>query len=160
VTNFFFLSLVLEYRHDKLVIVVDVDIIIIIKSFYSLWSVGHPRRASSHCGLQLSPWPRSMIFLCFLSRPLLSFATFSLACLSFCIPENSNLMRFSVLLLFLYVMCVQSNSIFCFLSDYNWINQLSNTTIWWLDICCLLLVSTTCFGSYGHLQVDILTTNL
>ena len=20
----------------------------------------------------------------------------------------------------------------------NWINQLSNTTIWWLDICCLL----------------------
>ena len=21
---------------------------------------------------------------------------------------------------------------------YNWINQLSNTTIWWLDICCLL----------------------
>ena len=22
--------------------------------------------------------------------------------------------------------------------DYNWINQLSNTTIWWLDICCLL----------------------
>ena len=23
-------------------------------------------------------------------------------------------------------------------SSYNWINQLSNTTIWWLDICCLL----------------------
>ena len=22
--------------------------------------------------------------------------------------------------------------------NYNWINQLSNTTIWWLDICCLL----------------------
>ena len=22
--------------------------------------------------------------------------------------------------------------------DYNWINQLLNTTIWWLDICCLL----------------------
>ena len=21
---------------------------------------------------------------------------------------------------------------------YNWINQLSNETIWWLDICCLL----------------------
>ena len=21
---------------------------------------------------------------------------------------------------------------------YNWINQLSNTTIWWLDMCCLL----------------------
>jgi hypothetical protein len=21
---------------------------------------------------------------------------------------------------------------------HNWINQLSNTTIWWLDICCLL----------------------
>ena len=24
------------------------------------------------------------------------------------------------------------------LPTYNWINQLSNTTIWWLDICCLL----------------------
>ena len=23
-------------------------------------------------------------------------------------------------------------------ANYNWINQLSNTTIWWLDICCLL----------------------
>ena len=23
-------------------------------------------------------------------------------------------------------------------SEYNWINQLPNTTIWWLDICCLL----------------------
>ena len=45
--------------------------------------------------------------------------------------------------------------------NYNWINQLSNTTIWWLDICCLITwVSTTCFGSYGHLQVDRLTTNL
>ena len=22
--------------------------------------------------------------------------------------------------------------------NYNWINQLSNTTIWWLDICCSL----------------------
>jgi len=22
--------------------------------------------------------------------------------------------------------------------SYNWINQLLNTTIWWLDICCLL----------------------
>ena len=22
--------------------------------------------------------------------------------------------------------------------NYNWINQLSNTTIWWLDIFCLL----------------------
>ena len=107
----------------------------------------------------------------------------------------------------------------CVFINYNWINQLSNTTIWWLDICCLLhryqlhisalmaifrltdwqqtckqlyfglrLVygggglgldggtrsrvcwvgrvmwvhgySTTCFGSYGHLQVDGLTTNL
>ena len=24
------------------------------------------------------------------------------------------------------------------LINYNWINQLSNTTIWWLDMCCLL----------------------
>ena len=22
--------------------------------------------------------------------------------------------------------------------NYNWINQLSSTNIWWLDICCLL----------------------
>ena len=33
-------------------------------------------------------------------------------------PEDSNLMQFSLLLLFLYVMCVQSNSIFFFLSDF------------------------------------------
>ena len=26
----------------------------------------------------------------------------------------------------------------CVFLNYNWINQLSNTTIWWLDICCLL----------------------
>jgi len=26
----------------------------------------------------------------------------------------------------------------CVFMNYNWINQLSNTTIWWLDICCLL----------------------
>jgi len=26
----------------------------------------------------------------------------------------------------------------CAFINYNWINQLSNTTIWWLDICCLL----------------------
>jgi hypothetical protein len=32
-------------------------------SFCSLWSAGHPWRASSHCGLQQSPWPRSMISL-------------------------------------------------------------------------------------------------
>ena len=36
------------------------------------------------------PWSRSMIFLWFLIHPLLSFATFSLACLFFYIPENSN----------------------------------------------------------------------
>jgi len=33
-------------------------------------------------------------------------------------PEDSNLMQFSLLLLFLYVMCVQFNSIFFFLSDF------------------------------------------
>jgi hypothetical protein len=91
--------------------------IIIIKSFHSLWSTGLPWRASRHCGLQLSPWPRSMI-LCFLSHPLLSFATFSSAYLSFYIPEDSNLMQFSLLPLFLYVMCVQPNSIFFFLSYF------------------------------------------
>ena len=26
----------------------------------------------------------------------------------------------------------------CVFIDYNWINELSNTTIWWLDMCCLL----------------------
>jgi len=26
----------------------------------------------------------------------------------------------------------------CAFINYNWINQLSNTTVWWLDICCLL----------------------
>ena len=68
--------------------------------------------------LQLVPWPRSMIFLCFLFHPLLSFATFSSAYLSLYIPENSNLTWFALLFLFLYVMCVQSNSIFFFLSDF------------------------------------------
>jgi hypothetical protein len=53
-----------------------------------------------------------MFFLCFLFHPLLSFATFSSAYLFFYIPEDSNLMRFSLLLLLLYVMCVQFNSIF------------------------------------------------
>ena len=68
--------------------------IIIISSFYSLWSIGDPWRASKRCGLQLSPSPHSMIFLCFLFRPLLSFATFSLACRFFYIPEDSNPMQF------------------------------------------------------------------
>ena len=56
---------------------------IIINSFYSLRSIGHPRRACRHCGLQLSPWPRSTIFLFFLSHPLFSFAMFSSAYLPF-----------------------------------------------------------------------------
>ena len=30
--------------------------------------------------------------------------------------------------------CAQGSS--C--DNHHWINQLSNTTIWWLDICCLL----------------------
>ena len=34
----------------------------------------------------------------------------------------------------LYIPAKEPNS----LTDYNRINQLSNTTIWWLDICCLL----------------------
>ena len=59
---------------------------------------------------------------------LLSFTTFSSASLSFCIPEDSNLIQFSLLLLFLYVMCVQSNSTFFFLSDFlltsdGWLQQ-------------------------------------
>ena len=66
----------------------------------------------------LSPWPHSMIFLCSLFRPLFSFATFSSAYLFFYTPEDSNPMRFSLLLPLLYVMYVLSNSIFFFLSEF------------------------------------------
>ena len=97
----------------------------IIKSFYSLWSIGHPWRVSRHCGLQLYPWPLSTIFLCFLSHSVLSFATFCSPYLSFNIPEDSNLMQFYLLLLFLYVIYVQSNSIFLlfiwFSIDFWWV---------------------------------------
>ena len=100
------------YIHAYIIIIIITTTTI--NSFYSLWSTWHPWTASMHCDLQLSPWPRSMIFLCFLLHPLLSFATFSSAYLFFYIPEDSNLMRFSVLFLLLYVMCVQSNSSFFF----------------------------------------------
>ena len=106
---------------------------IIIKSFYSLWSIGHPWRASRHCCLQLSPWPRSMIFFCLLSHPVLSFATFSSVYLSFYIPEDSNLMQFFLLLLFLYIMCVQCNSIFFFLSEFS-------IDFWWVILHSSLFV--------------------
>jgi hypothetical protein len=59
-----------------------------------------------------------MIFLCFLFHPLLSFVTFSSAYLFFYIPEDSNLMRFYLLLLLLYVMCAHSNFSFFFLSEF------------------------------------------
>ena len=91
---------------------------IIIKSFYSLWGLGHPWRASRHWDLQLSLWPHSMIFLFLLFHPLLFFATSSSAYLFFYVPEDSNLMLFSLLLLLLCVMCVQCNSIFFFLSVF------------------------------------------
>jgi len=45
-----------------------------------------------------------MIFLYFLFRPLLSFATFFSTYLFFYTPENSNPMQFSLLLLLLYIM--------------------------------------------------------
>ena len=90
----------------------------IISSFYSLWSIGHPWRASKCCNLQLSPWPHSMIFLYFLFHPLLSFTTFSSTYLFFYTPEDSNPMQFSLLLMLLYVMCVLSSSIFFFLSEF------------------------------------------
>jgi hypothetical protein len=60
-----------------------------------------------------------MIFLCLVFHPLLSFATFSLVYPFFYIPEDSNLMQFSLLLLWLCVMCVQSNSITCFNLPYS-----------------------------------------
>jgi hypothetical protein len=85
----------------------------IFESIYSLWSIGNLWRASKRCDLQLSSWLHSMIFLCFLFHPLLSFATFSSACLFFYTPEDSNLMRFSLLILFLYVMCVQNVFLTC-----------------------------------------------
>ena len=53
-----------------------------------------PWRAYRHCDIQLSPSPHSMIFLCFLFYPVLSFATFSAAYLFFSISEDSNLIRF------------------------------------------------------------------
>jgi len=96
--------------------------------FYFLWSIGHPWRASKHCDLQLSPWPHSMIFLYFLLCPLLSFATFSSTYLFFYIPEDSNPMQFSLLLLLLYVMCVLSSSIFFFLSEFL------SVSVWWFSI--------------------------
>ena len=93
-------------------------IIIIIKSFYSLWSIRLPWRGSRYCDLQLFPWPLSMIFLFLVFHSLLSFATFSSAYIFLYIPEDSNLMLFSLLLLLLRVMYNQTNSIFFFLSDF------------------------------------------
>jgi len=46
----------------------------------------------------LSPWPNPMIFLYFLFRPLLPFATFSSVYLFSYTPKDSNPMQFSVLL--------------------------------------------------------------
>jgi len=79
------------------------------------------------------PWPHSMIFLFLLFHPLMSFATFSSAYLFFYIHENSNLMLFSLLRLLLCVMCVQSNSIFFFLSDFLL------ASVGWLSIARRLL---------------------
>ena len=93
-------------KTDQLIIIII--IIIIIDSFYSLWSIGHPWRALKRCDLHLSPWPHSMIFLCFLFYPILSFATFSSAYLFFYTHEDFNLMRFPLLHLLIYVMCVHA----------------------------------------------------
>jgi hypothetical protein len=109
--------------------------VIIITSFYSLWSIGHPWRASRHCDLQLSPWPHSMIFLFLLFHPLLSFATFSSAYLFFYIPDDSNLMLFSLLLLLLCVVWVQSNSIFIFLFGF-----LLASVGWFSIVLCFNLI--------------------
>jgi hypothetical protein len=103
-----------------------IPIIIMISFYYSLWSTGHPWRASKLCDLQLSPWPHSMIFLYFLFHPLLSFATFALSYLLFYTAVDSNRMQFSLLLLLLYIRCVLSSSIFFFniisASDYVYIS--------------------------------------
>ena len=37
-----------------------------------------------------------------------------------------------------YVISIRYKNFHQFQMFYNWINQLSNTNIWWLDICCLL----------------------
>ena len=105
----------------------------IIESFYSLWSIGHPWRASMHCDLRLSLWPHHMIFLWFLFHPILSFATFSLADLFFYIPEDSNLIWFCLSLPLLCVMCGQSNSIFFFLSEFLF------ASVFWFSIILRLL---------------------
>jgi hypothetical protein len=62
-----------------------------------------------------------MIFLCFFFHPLLSCATFFSAYLFFYTPEDPNLLRFSLLLLLLYVVCVQSNSISSFYLNFYWL---------------------------------------
>ena len=57
------------FRHP-----VSMTLFIIVNSFYSLCSIGHPWRAYRRCDLHLFPWPHSMIFLFILFHPLLSFA--------------------------------------------------------------------------------------
>ena len=98
---------------------ITIIIIIFVKSFHSMCTVRHPWTTPAHFDFQLSHWNRSTIVLCFLSLPLLLFATFPSAYLSSCIPEDFNPMQIFLLLPFLYVMFVQSNSIFSFYPNFH-----------------------------------------
>ena len=96
----------------------------IIKSFHSLWIAGHPWRAAKHCGLQLCPWPRCVIFLC-LSHPVLPLRHFLFGLFLLLYPWGFLSNAVSLLLLFLYVIRVPSNSISLF---YIWLS----IDFWWV----------------------------
>ena len=104
--------------------------LIIIKSFYSLWSIGHPWRVSRHYGLQLSPWPRSMIFLLVISSSLvLRHVLFSLPLLLYPWGFQSNLV-FSIAPVSLHNVCPIQ---FCFLL-FIWFS---------IDFWCVILHSSS-----------------
>jgi hypothetical protein len=94
-----------HHHHHHWVILLLVEHRASVKSFQALRSLAVPLTSFHN-------------LLCFLFHPLLSLATFSSAYLFFYTAEDSNLMRFSLLPLLLYAMCVQSNSIFFFLSKF------------------------------------------
>ena len=110
--------------YQRLVLVADMYSII----FSWWWAVSCPKHVETHYKwniylLAASSWCSYLSFIarCFLFHPLLSFATFSSAYLFFYTPADSNLTRFSLLLLLLCVMCVQSNSICFYYLNLYWL---------------------------------------
>ena len=82
--------------------------------------VEHRASMKSFQALQSPAIPLTLfhVFPVPLISPSIVLCHFSSAYLFVSIPEDFNLMLFSLLLLFLCVMCVQSNSISFFLSDF------------------------------------------